>query len=187
MFLKRKEHNSISIFVAIGANLFNTAGESPLQICERAVRDVAALPGLHGAVRSRWFSSAPIPDSEQPRYINGILHLKGENLPLTLLSALQAIEERAGRLRGEQNAARTLDLDIIDMGGMLRDLPDPILPHPRAHLRAFVLMPLRDVAPGWVHPRLEESVESLLAKLPAQDIRAVGANDDLRTGVLAPR
>ena len=104
-----------------------------------------------------------------------MLHVKGEIPPRTLLDALQAIERRAGRLRGALNAARTLDLDIIDMGGLVRTESDPILPHPRAHLRAFVLLPLRDVAPGWRHPLLGETVESLIARLPPQDIRPVGA------------
>jgi 2-amino-4-hydroxy-6-hydroxymethyldihydropteridine diphosphokinase len=173
MFLKRKEFNSNSIFVAIGANLRNSFGETPLQICERAARDVADMPGIRHVARSRWFSTAPIPSSDQPRYINGILHLKTEVTPEALLAALQGIEQRAGRVRGELNAARTLDLDIIDMAGLVRDRPDPILPHPRAHLRAFVLLPLRDVAPGWMHPASGESIESLIAALPPQDIRPV--------------
>ncbi|MCX7385000.1 MAG: 2-amino-4-hydroxy-6-hydroxymethyldihydropteridine diphosphokinase, partial [Alphaproteobacteria bacterium] len=77
-----------------------------------------------------------------------------------------AIEARAGRVRGAANAARTLDLDIIDIAGLRRDTPAPILPHPRAHERGFVLRPLADVAPGWVHPRLGRTVEDLLATLP---------------------
>jgi 2-amino-4-hydroxy-6-hydroxymethyldihydropteridine diphosphokinase len=177
MFLKRKEHNSISIYVAIGANLSDSAGTTPLQICESAAREVAAIGGISGAVRSRWFSTAPIPASDQPRYINGMLLLKGEIAPLALLTALQAIEQRAGRVRGVPNAARTLDLDIIAMGGTLREAPDLVLPHPRAHLRAFVLLPLRDVAPGWVHPQLGMGIGSLIAALPPQDIRPVAGND----------
>jgi 2-amino-4-hydroxy-6-hydroxymethyldihydropteridine diphosphokinase len=177
MFLKRKEHNSISIIVAIGANLFDAEGRSPLQICETAAREVAAIPGVHGAVRSRWYSTAPIPVSDQPRYINGMLSLKGDMSPRALLDALQAIERRAGRVRGVVNAARTLDLDIIDMGGLLQPESDPILPHPRAHLRAFVLLPLRDVAPGWRRPGSGQSVGSLIAALPPQDIRPVDGHD----------
>jgi 2-amino-4-hydroxy-6-hydroxymethyldihydropteridine diphosphokinase len=176
MFLKRKEHNSISIIVAIGANLVDAQGNPPLHICESAAREVAAIPGVFGAVRSRWFSTAPIPASDQPRYINGMLRLKGEISPRALLDALQGIEQRAGRVRGVANAARTLDLDIIDMEGILSTESDPILPHPRAHVRAFVLLPLRDVAPNWIHPVLGLSVESLIAGLPPQDIRPVGAD-----------
>jgi 2-amino-4-hydroxy-6-hydroxymethyldihydropteridine diphosphokinase len=74
-------------------------------------------------------------------------------------------------VRGEPNAARPLDLDIIDMGGQKRAAPDPVLPHPRAHERAFVLLPLRDVAPHWVHPVLGTPIDELIAHLPSQDIR----------------
>ncbi len=90
--------------------------------------------------------------------------------PAGLLSALQGIEAAAGRERGVPNAARVLDLDIVDMNGLVRNAPDPVLPHPRAHLRAFVLLPLRDVAPGWVHPVLGTPIDTLIAALPAQDI-----------------
>jgi 2-amino-4-hydroxy-6-hydroxymethyldihydropteridine diphosphokinase len=173
MFLKRTEDSNILIFVAIGANLHNSAGESPLQSCERAARAVASVPGLAYAVRSRWFSSAPVPPSGQPRYINGVLRVEGKMDPASLLHALQAIEHAAGRVRSVANAPRTLDLDIVAMGELVRDVPDPVLPHPRAHERAFVLLPLRDVAPGWVHPRLRVALSTLIAALPPQDIGPV--------------
>ncbi len=82
-----------------------------------------------------------------------------------------AVETACGRQRSVANAARTLDLDIIAIGNLVRDEPDPILPHPRAHLRAFVLAPLADVAPGWVHPVLGRTAIDLLANLPRQDIK----------------
>ena len=93
-----------------------------------------------------------------------------------LLARLQSIEAQAGRTRGERNAARTLDLDIIAMGEagrMVRAAPDPVLPHPRAHLRAFVLAPLLDVAPCWVHPVLGRSAADILAELQAQVVRPI--------------
>jgi 2-amino-4-hydroxy-6-hydroxymethyldihydropteridine diphosphokinase len=173
MFLKRTEGNNILILVAVGANLPDRTGTPPLQICERAARAVAGIAGVQGAVRSRWFSSAPVPASDQPRYINGILRLDGKLTPESLLTALQAIETQAGRVRSAPNAARTLDLDIIAMGDLVRSALDPVIPHPRAHLRAFVLLPLRDVAPDWVHPHLGRALDDLIAGLPAQDIRPV--------------
>ena len=90
-----------------------------------------------------------------------------------LLAWLQVIEADAGRSRSVPNAARTLDLDIIAMGDggqMVRAVPDPVLPHPRAHLRAFVLVPLLDVAPNWIHPVLRRSAGELLAALPPQEV-----------------
>jgi 2-amino-4-hydroxy-6-hydroxymethyldihydropteridine diphosphokinase len=160
-------------FVAIGANLPGVDGCGPLAACERSLRVVAALPYLRGATRSRWYTSAPIPAADQPRYINGIVRLEGAVTPEKLLADLQAIEAASGRTRGKSNEARVLDLDIIDMGGAQRAAPDPILPHPRAHLRAFVLLPLRDVAPRWIHPILHLSLAALLAALPPQDIHPV--------------
>jgi 2-amino-4-hydroxy-6-hydroxymethyldihydropteridine diphosphokinase len=96
--------------------------------------------------------------------------MEGEIGAAALLAELQAIEARFGRVRGALNAARTLDLDIIDLNGMIRAVPSPILPHPRAHLRAFVLRPILDVAPGWRHPTLRQGVSFLLSSLAPQAI-----------------
>jgi 2-amino-4-hydroxy-6-hydroxymethyldihydropteridine diphosphokinase len=142
-----------------------------IETCRRAVAALDGIEGVRLRALSRWWSSAPIPDSGQPRYVNGVAQLIGHIDPEALLAALHAIEAAHGRERSVVNAARTLDLDLIDMDGLLRDGPGLILPHPRAHERRFVLAPLAEVAPGWVHPRLGLSVEALLARLPAQDLR----------------
>jgi len=147
---------------------------------------VACLPGVSGAVRSRWFSSAPLPPSGQSRYINGIIRLEGKVSPAALLAELQAIEQAEGRIRSVANAPRTLDLDIIAMGTLVRNAPDPILPHPRAHQRAFVLLPLRDVAPFWVHPALGVPLPTLIEALPPQDIRPLTEADRLAPIPSAP-
>ncbi len=149
-------------------------GLTPLQLCTRAVRAIGDIEGVSGVVRSRWYSSAAIPDAAQPRYINGMVRVATRLAPASLLAALQDIEHAMGRVRSLPNAARTLDLDIIGIDGVIRSAgEDPILPHPRAHLRAFVLLPLRDVAPDWVHPVLGEGVQALIGRLPPQDIRPV--------------
>jgi 2-amino-4-hydroxy-6-hydroxymethyldihydropteridine diphosphokinase len=181
-----RKATEIPIFIAIGANLPDRFGVCPLQIGEQAARAVAGIAGLSDALRSRWFSSAPVPASDQPRYINGILRLDGKADPPALLTWLQNIEQAAGRMRSERNAARTLDLDIVAMDELVRDAPDPVLPHPRAHLRAFVLLPLRDVAPFWVHPVLGQDVNALIAALPPQDIRPLNDLDWVAQGASAP-
>lgn len=165
------------ILVAIGANLRGPDGSAPLDTCRAAVRALDALPGYRVAAVSRWYSSAPVPPSGQPHYVNGVARLAriGEVAadPAALLAALHAIEARFGRRRAEVNAARTLDLDLIDLDGLTREAPDPVLPHPRAHLRAFVLLPLLDVAPGWVHPGGAGTARSLLETLDRTGIAAL--------------
>ncbi|MCW3476150.1 2-amino-4-hydroxy-6-hydroxymethyldihydropteridine diphosphokinase [Limobrevibacterium gyesilva] len=158
------------ILVAIGANLPGVDGRGPLVTCRAAAEALRTLPGLRLQALSPWYETAPMPPSGQPPYVNGVARLEGVAEPAALLARLQAIEARGGRRRGAANAARTLDLDIIAMDALVRDAPDPVLPHPRAHERAFVLAPLRDVAPDWVHPRLGRTAEELLAALPPQEV-----------------
>lgn len=158
---------AMMILVAIGANL-PVQGRLPLETCRWAAGELDRLPGLRLRGLSRWYRTAPVPASDQPDYINGVAHLVGEISPEALLAGLLEIEARAGRVRVVPNAARTLDLDIIAMAGLVRDAPDPIVPHPRAHLRAFVLWPVREVAPDWVHPRLGLGVKELIDRLGDQ-------------------
>lgn len=160
------------ILIGIGGNLPGPEAASPLETCNAALDAVAGIPGLSLVTASPWYRSTPISQIYQPDFCNGIIRLEGEIEPLALLAALQAIENRFGREReaGVKNAPRTLDLDIIDLNGTIRAIPPVILPHPRAHLRAFVLRPILDVAPGWRHPALRRGVASLLADLPPQAI-----------------
>lgn len=171
--LTKSDATTVFVLIAIGTNLPDLAGRSPLAVAQLAASSLSGLAGLRIVALSRWYRSAPVPPSGQPPYINGVALLSGTTDPARLLAELQAIERAAGRQRGAANAARTLDLDIIDIAGMVRDAPDPVLPHPRAHLRAFVLRPLADVCPDWVHPVLRTSVAALIAGLPAQQICAI--------------
>jgi 2-amino-4-hydroxy-6-hydroxymethyldihydropteridine diphosphokinase len=164
-------------FIGVGANLPGLDGISALITCRRAVAALDLFPGMRLRGLSRWFLSAPVPPSDQPDYVNAVASLQvdpGMTVdPAALLAYLLQVEHRFGRKRDGANAARTLDLDIIAVGNWVRDEPDPILPHPRAHLRAFVLAPLNDIAPDWIHPILGRSAAALLAALPPQDIRVL--------------
>lgn len=157
------------IIVAIGANL-SQGSRTPRESCEAACRRLASADLVLDQV-SPWYESAAIPVSDQPAYVNGIAILRGAADPAELLARLHAIEAEFGRVRGVTNASRTLDLDLIAIGGLVRDRPDPVLPHPRMHERAFVLRPLRDIAPDWRHPRLGLTAGALLDRLTPQAIR----------------
>lgn len=163
------------ILIAVGANLPNSEGGDPLSTCQAAALALRALPGLVFVAQSQWYRSAAMPVSDQPDYCNGVLRFAGQIEPLVLLHALQALEAEFGRVRSLPNAARTLDLDLIDVNKAVLNLPTLQLPHPRAQERAFVLRPLRDVAPDWVHPVTGQGIEALLALLPPQ---AIGRWDD---------
>jgi len=166
----RKQQNVT--FIALGSNLSGPHGEPPLATCRWAAAALDRLPGLRLRALSRWYATAPV-DSPPgaPRYINAVARLEGAAPdPAALLAALHAIEAAAGRERPFPNAPRRLDLDLIDLDGLVRAAPDPVLPHPRAHLRRFVLHPLRDVAPAWVHPVSGLGLAALLAALPAEEL-----------------
>jgi 2-amino-4-hydroxy-6-hydroxymethyldihydropteridine diphosphokinase len=151
------------ILVAVGSNITSRAGP-PLATCQAAVRELAH----HGvAVRatSSWYESAPVPLSEQPWYVNGVVRLDTVHTPRTLLARLHDMEAMFGRERSVPNAPRTLDLDLLAYGELVMGQGPVLLPHPRLHERAFVLLPLRDVAPNWRHPVFGQSVLEMIAAL----------------------
>jgi 2-amino-4-hydroxy-6-hydroxymethyldihydropteridine diphosphokinase len=158
------------ILIGIGANLPAPGSLTPLETCSAAVEALREIPDLRFVTASPWYRTAAIPKSTQPDFCNGVVRLEGEIGPVELMTALMAIEDRFGRIRSIPNAARAIDLDIIDLNGAIRAIPPVILPHPRAHLRAFVLRPILDVAPGWRHPTLRRGVASMLVDLSPQAI-----------------
>lgn len=155
-------------FVALGANLPGPCGSARATL-EAAVTALAEDPDLALLARSAWVRSRPVPPSGQPDYINGVVWLRTRLAPTALLARLHEIEARFGRRRSVPNAARTLDLDILDHGGRCR-AADPSLPHPRLTARAFVLVPLAEIAPTWRHPETGIAVHDLIAALPADQV-----------------
>lgn len=163
------------ILVAIGANLAADGYSSPLATCQAAVAALEDLPGVDVVAVSRFYESEPVPPSDQPWFINGVLQLETNLDPTALLSELHRLEATFGRVRGTPNEARTLDLDIIDYDGRVDpgnvETCAPTLPHPRMAERAFVLMPLRDLlheagATDWRHPTTGQGIGGLIAMLP---------------------
>jgi 2-amino-4-hydroxy-6-hydroxymethyldihydropteridine diphosphokinase len=167
--------------IALGANLPSALG-GPRATLEAALAALAAR-GLTVRARSGWFRTAAWPPGSGPDYVNGAAALAADDAPEAVLAALHAVERALGRTRERRWEPRVCDLDLVASGGLV--LPDAdtvrkwmaqpeaqaappelVLPHPRMHERAFVLAPLAEVAPDWVHPLLGLSVREMLATLP---------------------
>ena len=177
--------------IAIGSNVTSKHG-SPKSTVNTAI-SVLNTDSLIVLAESRLYSTPCVPIGAGPDYVNAVVTVKTALSADDLLSTLNRIEAEFDRERTNRWAARTLDLDIIDYGGLIS--PDPqiywqwrrrpidlqanrtpdclILPHPRMQDRAFVLVPLCDVAPDWVHPVTGATARQMLAALPQADVAAV--------------
>jgi len=147
------------------------------------LRTAVTALGTLGYLRARSaiYETAPVGGPPQPEYLNAAVWLSTDLQPLALLAELGLLERRAGRVRDPavRNVARTLDLDVLLLGGhgeVVLVLPELIVPHPRLHERAFALRPVLDLDPSLQHPALGVPLGTLLAELlpAAQLLRTVG-------------
>ena len=151
-------------YIGMGGNLASRGGEPPATLAAAALR----LESLGRVVRrSPLYSTEPVGFAEQPRFVNAAVALETEVEPQELLRGLMAIEKEFGRDRagGFANGPRTLDLDILLLGNLEISAPDLVIPHPRLAERAFVLIPLAEIAPDAIVPRTGKTVEQLLQEL----------------------
>ena len=156
-------------FVALGANLGD-----PLATVRAALAALRELPDAELVTTSSLYRTAPVGLRRQPDFINAVVEMHAVSPAPTFLEALFAIEARFGRQRSVPNAPRTLDLDLLLYGDLRSDDPRLTLPHPRLHERAFVLVPLADLAPDLRHPLVGKTVRELLASaLPEGEDAAV--------------
>ena len=151
-------------FIAMGGNLPSWAGESEATLAAAAQR-LESLGGLVG--RSSLYSTKPVGFADQPRFVNAVVSLETNMEPQNLLRRLLDIEQEFGRDRsaGIANGPRTLDLDILLFGDLVLDESELTIPHVRLAERAFVLVPLDEIAPKVVDPRSGKAVATLLKEL----------------------
>jgi 2-amino-4-hydroxy-6-hydroxymethyldihydropteridine diphosphokinase len=155
-------------YIGIGSNL-----EDPRAQVEGALGELAELPRSRLVARSSLYRSAPLGYAAQPEFINAVARLDTELGAAELLAGLQAIEAEHGRRRSFANAPRSLDLDLLLFGDQRISRPQLTVPHPRMHERAFVLLPLIEVAPGAEIPG-RGSAAALAAALAPQKIERIG-------------
>lgn len=145
--------------IALGSNL----GDSR-SILDSAIDCLQSHPQIELIAVSSWYRTKPV-GPPQPDYLNGCATLQASLEPCDLLTALQAIEAEFGRVREQHWGARTLDLDLLLYSDLIIDTPSLQVPHPRMTERAFVLIPLAEIAPTWIEPRSGCAIADLCGRL----------------------
>jgi 2-amino-4-hydroxy-6-hydroxymethyldihydropteridine diphosphokinase len=152
-------------YIALGSNL-----KEPQQQLQAGFAALARLPNTQFIAQSSLYRSAPVGYVNQPDFVNAVAAIRTTLAPRALLDALLAIEREHGRVREFANAPRTLDLDIALYGERVVQDPGLSIPHPRMHERAFVMVPLAEIAPDAIVPG-HGRVRDLLANV---DVNSVG-------------
>ncbi|MEQ8381368.1 MAG: 2-amino-4-hydroxy-6-hydroxymethyldihydropteridine diphosphokinase [Coleofasciculus sp. A1-SPW-01] len=153
--------------IALGSNL----GDSRA-ILEAAIVMLAKTPGITVTSQSSWYRTAPV-GPPQPDYLNGCVILEIQLTPHDLLQTLLSIEKQFGRERGESWGPRTLDLDILLFDNLIINTPTLKIPHPRMSERAFVLVPLAEIAPDWIEPTSGCAIAHLVQRVDCSGVHPV--------------
>jgi 2-amino-4-hydroxy-6-hydroxymethyldihydropteridine diphosphokinase len=184
LVLVKFSHNGV-IVLGLGSNLRGSWGP-PRESLTRACDELEAA-GLKIVCSSRLYLTQAVGSGRQPPYLNAVVLATGSVAPGSLLRLLKRIETRAGRRTTPPLRPRPLDIDVLDYAGrrvnwpaVQRERGRLILPHPLLHTRAFVLVPLLEVAPRWVHPVLRRPARTLLARLGPKARKGVRGALDFR-------
>jgi len=158
------ERYPVIAYIGLGANL----GEPRRQL-EEALRLLAQAEEVEVVKVSTFYLNPPLGPPEQPWYVNAVAQVRTRLAPEELLRVLRRVEEALGRVRGERWGPRLLDLDLLLYGGEVLSAGELVVPHPELHRRAFVLVPLAEIAPEAYHPVLQKTAAELVAELKPQD------------------
>lgn len=149
------------VYIGIGSNL----GDREFLI-RKAVESLRQLPRTNVSGVSSLYDTEPVGETDQPPFLNAVAWLETELLPRDLLWQMLLIEKRMGRVRSRRWGPRPIDLDLLFYDEQVIEEPDLQIPHPEAHRRAFVLLPLLELDPNFRHPVTQETVRRMIQKLP---------------------
>lgn len=152
-----------TVFIAFGSNQGNRQ-----DFCDRAVALMGLLPHSKVVGVSSYYETEPVDMTGPPDhqwFYNGVVHIETQLKPENLFAICQETERSLGRDPDDRNGPRTIDLDILFYGEHIIDTPGLTIPHPRLHQRRFVLAPMVELDPTWVHPQQHQTVQSLLDQL----------------------
>ena len=163
---------SNQIIIGVGGNINSEDGTHPVETCNKAI-SLFQNYSIKVKKQSKWYTSEPIPKSDQPNFFNCVVIASTNLNEYDVLKNLHKIEAEFGRRRNKINAPRSIDLDLIDYSNKVCKNNKLIIPHPRAHLRKFVMGPLAEINPDWIHPILKVNVLDILKKLDKQKVEEV--------------
>ncbi len=153
--------------IALGSNMGNCQG-----ILEGALEALAQTSSITIEAKSSWYCTKAVGPT-QPDYLNGCAILSVQMSPQALLEQLLAIEQQFGRVRQEHWGPRTLDLDLLLYDDLILHQPNLQIPHPRMVERAFVLVPLVEIAPDWIDPVSQRAIQDLLLDIDTNDVHSL--------------
>ena len=163
------------IFLGLGSNLPSKYGDRFANI-NMAISSLAAY-GIKVIKKSSFYKTPSYPNRENPKFINVVVLVKTNLLPIDLMSVLIFIEEKLERKRVKKNDPRTCDIDIIDYNSQILNLKynnlDFTVPHKELASRNFVLFPLQEISPMWKHPITKETITNLIQKLNEEDKNSI--------------
>lgn len=151
------------IYIGIGSNLKSKKYKNSCEVCLDAINN---LGNFFKVLKiSSFYESEPVPKSDQPLFVNAVFAISTKKNEKEILEILNQVEKEFGRERLVKNESRILDLDIIDYNGRIIENKELKIPHPRLHLRKFVLLPLYEIEPNWIHPIFNQKIPILLQKI----------------------